>query len=99
MKLALQTTVQWIKNDWHSNPWRLAGETWNCVATLTAAIIFAITAPNVPFLWTYPIWLSGTILMIFCGISRGSMGIVVLSVCMTIIDLSGYIRLLLETFN
>jgi hypothetical protein len=99
MKLALQTTVQWIKNDWHSNPWRLACETWNCVATLTAAIIFALTAPNVPFLWTYPIWLSGTILMIFCGISRGSMGIVVLSICMTIIDLSGYIRLLLETFR
>jgi hypothetical protein len=39
------------------------------------------------------------VLMIFCGISRGSMGIVVLSVCMTIIDLSGYVRLLLETFN
>jgi hypothetical protein len=34
--------------------------------------------------------------MIFCGISRGSFGMVVMSVVMTIIDTFGYIRFLLQ---
>ena len=88
--------IDWVKADWHSNPWRLSAENYNAVTALATAIIFAIMAPNVPYNITYPLWLSGTFLMIFCGISRGSFGMVVMSIVMTIIDAYGYARLLLQ---
>ena len=91
-----KTAVKWIKADWEANPWRLAAETYNAFTALATAVIFAVLAPNVPYEITYPLWLSGTTLMIFCGLSRGSFGMVVMSVVMTIIDTYGYIRFLLQ---
>jgi hypothetical protein len=93
----LNTTMEWVKRDWTENPWRLAAETYNAFTALATAIIFALMAPNVPYEITYPLWLSGTFLMIFCGISRGSVGIVTMSVVMTIIDAFGYVRFLFFT--
>ena len=92
----IETTIALIKKDWHENPWRLSAETYNAFTALATALIFAFMAPNVPYMVTYPLWLSGTILMIFCGISRGSFGMVVMSVTMTIIDAYGYARLLMS---
>jgi hypothetical protein len=92
----INNTLEWIKQDWRSNPWRLSAETYNAFTALATAIIFATMAPNVPYLITYPLWLSGTFLMIFCGISRGSVGMVTMSVVMTIIDAVGYARLLMS---
>lgn len=97
MKIILKTSVDWIKSDWESNPWRLSAEIYNAFTALATAIIFAQMAPNVPYEITYPLWLSGTFLMVFCGYSRGSLGIVVMSVVMTIIDIYGYIRFLFFT--
>jgi hypothetical protein len=91
-----QTAVEWISADWKANPWRLMAETYNALTALTTAIIFATMAPHVPYGITYPLWLSGTFLMIFCGLSRGSFGMVVMSVIMTIIDTYGYVRFLLQ---
>lgn len=92
----IQDVKSWIKADWTANPWRLTAETYNAFTALSTAVIFAIMAPNVPYEITYPLWLTGTFLMIFCGISRGSFGMVVMSVVMTIIDTYGYIRFLLQ---
>ena len=91
-----KSAKEWIKADWHANPWRLAAETYNAFTALATAIIFALMAPNVPYEVTYPLWLSGTTLMIFCGISRGSFGMVTMSVMMTVIDTYGYARFLLQ---
>jgi hypothetical protein len=88
---------QFVRNDFASHPWRFAAETWNWISGLIAAVIFAITAPNVPFLITYPVWLSGTILNIFCARSRGSFGVMMMAVSMTIIDIYGFTRVLLQS--
>lgn len=87
---------QFIRRDFHSHPWRFVAETWNWISCIIAAVIFAVTVPNVPFLWTYPIWLSGTILNIFCARSRGSFGTMMMAISMTIIDICGLTRLLLS---
>lgn len=94
--LAWRKTRNYIQQDWHSNPWRLMGETYNAVTALATALIFAFMAPHVPYGVTYPLWLSGTTIMIFCGMSRGSFGIVSMSITMTIIDTVGYARFLLN---
>ena len=100
MLLQIQTQInnakEWIIADWHANPWRLAAETWNWISCLIAASIFALTAPNVPFMITYPVWLSGTILNIFCAYSRNSFGTLMMAISMTIIDVYGFIRLILQ---
>lgn len=93
---ALHRTHDYIQRDWHSNPWRLMGETYNAITALATAVIFAFMAPNVPYEITYPLWLSGTTIMIFCGMSRNSFGIVSMSIVMTIIDTVGYARFLLN---
>ena len=89
-------TKQYIQADWTSNPWRLMGETYNAITALATALIFAFMAPDVPYGITYPLWLSGTVIMIFCGMSRNSFGIVSMSIVMTIIDTVGYARFLLD---
>ena len=87
--------LAWIREDFRAHPARFIAETYNAFTALATAIIFALMAPNVPYSVTYPLWLSGTILMIFCGISRKSTGIVVMSTMMTVIDAFGYARFLL----
>lgn len=87
---------EYILTDWHSNPWRLLGETYNAITALATALIFAFMAPNVPYGITYPLWLSGTTIMVFCGLSRNSFGIVSMSMTMTVIDTVGYARFLLN---
>lgn len=96
MSRAWQATKQYVSEDWRSNPWRLAGETYNAVTALATAVIFATMVPHVPYGITYPLWLSGTVIMIFCGVSRGSVGIVSMSVILTVIDTVGYVRFLLN---
>ena len=96
MNSVIANISNWVKSDWNENPWRLIAETYNGCTALTTAIIFALMAPNVPYGITYPLWLSGTFLMIFCGLSRGSVGLVAMSVVMTVIDTFGYIRFLLQ---
>lgn len=91
----LKSALEYIRQDWASHPWRFLAETYNAFTALATAVIFALLAPNVPYGITYPLWLSGTALMILCGISRRSTGIVVMSVLMTIIDVIGYARFLL----
>jgi hypothetical protein len=91
-----QNIKEWVKADWEANPWRLAAETWNWISCLIAATIFALTAPDVPFMITYPIWLSGTILNIFCAYSRNSFGTLMMAISMTIIDVYGFVRLILQ---
>lgn len=92
---ALLRAWGWICEDFRDHPWRFLAETYNAFTALSTALIFAFMAPHVPYGVTYPLWLSGTILMIFCGISRRSTGIVVMSTVMTLIDTFGYIRFLL----
>ena len=95
MQLVKQTK-QFFREDWQSNPFRLCAEIYNAFTALATALIFAFMAPNVPYGITYPLWLSGTALMIYCGWSRGSVGVVVMSVVMTIIDVVGYARFPLD---
>jgi hypothetical protein len=96
LKTKFAETLAWIKSDFRSHPWRLAGETYNWGASCVTAIWFAATVPNPPFLILYPLWLTGIAIMIACAYSRGSFGMTMLYSSMACIDLVGYLRLLLK---
>jgi hypothetical protein len=92
----LRNTIKWAQTDFKTNPWRLAGEFYGCTITISTAIIFAFTVPHVPFLFVYPMWITGVIVLMFCAISRGSVGLTLLNLSMLIFDVIGYARLLLN---
>lgn len=96
LKSMIQDSVRFVKEDWASNPWRFVGETWNAISALLCAAIMAWAAPDVNkvLMVTYPLWLSGTIINVFCSRSRGSFGTFAMAVSMTIIDLWGFFNLL-----
>ena len=96
LKTKLKDSLNWIKQDFHSNPWRLLGETYNWITSCVTAIWFAATVPNPPFLILYPIWLTGIAIMIACAHSRGSFGMTMLYSSLGCIDLVGFLRLLLK---
>ena len=98
MKEKLKELLVFIKADWNSHPWRLAGECYNWFVSVVTAVIFAVTVPNVPLLMLYPLWLSGLIIMCFCARSRGSFGLLMGCLSMTVIDIIGYARLLYLTY-
>jgi len=98
MKEKFTELAGFIKADWQSHPWRLTGECYNWFVSVVTAVIFAVTVPNVPLLMLYPLWLSGLIIMCFCARSRGSFGLLMGCVSMTVIDIIGYARLLYLTY-
>jgi hypothetical protein len=98
MKNQFITLWTWIRQDFASNPWRVAGECYNWMVSVLTAIIFAATVPNPPLLLLYPLWLSGLIIMCFCARSRGSFGLFMGCISMAVIDIIGYVRLLVITF-
>ena len=89
----------YIKEDWKAHPTRLVAEIYNWSVSAIGSLIFAITVPNPPFMVLYPLWLSGIFLMIFCVYSRGSVGLVALYTTLFLIDGTGYLKLILQSFQ
>jgi len=88
-------TINWIKKDYHSHPIRLLGESYGCAVTILTATIFAFTVPIPPMHLLYPLWITAVFILMLCAKSRGSFGLVLLNLSMLILDIFGYVRLLL----
>jgi len=93
MKL-FESTMQYIKKDWETNPVRLILEFVNWIGNVIIAIIIAATVPHTPFLILYPIWFLCTGISIFSAVSRGSTGLLLASVSLLLIDIVGAYRLI-----
>lgn len=94
MKLDWQTTADFIREDWQSNPLRLILETVCWALNFVVAMIFTLTVPNVPLHTVYPIFFVALAISIYSAVSRGSFGLLLTSVTMFLIDAVGYYRLL-----
>jgi hypothetical protein len=94
MKTNYHKTIQFIKQDWRSNPVRLCFETINWLLNLTIASIVSFTVPNTNWFLIYPIIFCAISISIYSSISRGSFGILLTSSTLLIIDVIGYWRLL-----
>lgn len=89
-------TLKFLRDDWKSDPLRLTLETVNWALNLAIALIFAITIPNVPLIVVYPIFFAALSISIYSAISRGSFGLLITSITLYIIDVVGFIRLLMS---
>ena len=94
MRIDWHETVNFIKQDWQSNPLRLILETINWLLNLTIGLIFAFTVPDVPLLLCYSLFLISISTSIYTSISRGSFGLLATSLTIFTIDLVTWIKLL-----
>ena len=89
------TTLQWIKDDWKSNPFRFCIEVLAWAVSIGCSITMALTVPNPPLLILYPFWISGCAMYAWAAYTRQSFGMLANYLLLTTIDSFGLIRMLM----
>jgi hypothetical protein len=90
----LKPTLDWIKDDFKSNPIRFAIELLAWAISIGCSITMASTVPNPPLLTLYPIWILGCSLYAWAAWTRKSFGMLANYLLLTTIDTIGLIRML-----
>ena len=91
----LNTTFDWIKNDWYSNRTRFIVELLAWAVSIGCSITMALTVPNPPLLILYPIWISGCAMYAWAAYTRKSFGMLANYILLTTIDTIGLIRMVI----
>ena len=87
-------TLKWIKDDYRTYPFRFAIELFAWAISIGCSITMAITVPNPPLLFLYPVWISGCALYAWAAFSRKSFGILANYLLLVAIDSIGLMRML-----
>jgi hypothetical protein len=85
----------WIKNDWRSNRIRFIVELLAWGISISCSITMALTVPNPPLLFLYPVWITGCALYAWASFSRKSFGMLANYFLLVTIDFIGLTRMLL----
>jgi hypothetical protein len=88
-------TLQWIKDDYRSNPTRFAVELFAWVISIGCSITMAVTVPHPPLPILYPIWISGCALYAWSAYTRKSFGMLANYLLLVTIDFIGLFRMIL----
>ncbi len=87
-------TLEWIKDDWHSNPFRFMVEVIAWAISIGCSVTMALTVPNPPLLILYPIWIAGCAMYAWAAYTRKSFGMLANYLLLVTIDTVGLIRML-----
>ena len=87
-------TIDWIKHDLDSHPFRFCIELLAWAISIGCSITMALTVPNPPLLALYPIWIIGCSLYAWAAFTRKSFGMLANYLLLTAIDTIGLIRML-----
>ena len=89
-------TVEWIKDDFNSHPFRFGVELLAWVISIGNSIVMALTVPNPPLMVLYPIWIFGCALYGWAAWTRKSFGMLANYLLLTTIDSVGLIRMIIN---
>jgi hypothetical protein len=89
----LKPTFDWIRTDWNSNKYRFSVELFAWLISISCAITMALTVPNPPLLYLYPVWIAGCTLYALCAYSRRSFGMLLNYMVLVMIDIVGLLRM------
>jgi hypothetical protein len=95
LKANYHKTIKFIQHDWNSNPFRLTMETINWALNIVIASAVSFTVPDTNWLIVYPLFFTALGISIYSAISRGSFGILITSITILLIDIVGYIRIIM----
>lgn len=86
-------TFAWIKDDWKSNRLRFCVELLAWAISIGCSITMALTVPNPPLLYLYPVWISGCAMYAWAAYTRKSFGMLANYILLTTIDTIGLVRM------
>ena len=87
-------TVDWIKDDYTTHPFRFIVELLAWAISIGCSITMAVTVPNPPLLALYPVWIAGCAMYAWAAYTRKSFGMLANYILLTTIDSIGLIRML-----
>lgn len=88
-------TFDWIRDDYTSHPFRFVIELLAWILSIGCSLTMAVTVPNPPLVYLYPVWISGCAMYAWAAYSRRSFGMLANYVLLTTIDLIGLFRMVL----
>jgi hypothetical protein len=88
-------TIEWIRDDWNSSPFRFCVELLAWAISIGCAIAMAVTVPNPPLLTLYPIWILGCSMYAWAAYTRKSFGMLANYLLLVSIDSVGLTRMLI----
>jgi hypothetical protein len=91
----LRPTFDWIKDDFASNRFRFCVELLAWAISIGCSITMALTVPNPPLLYLYPIWIVGCGLYAWAAWTRKSFGMLANYMLLVTIDSVGLLRMVL----
>lgn len=94
MNEIFRPTIEWIKDDYRTHPFRFFVELLAWATSLSCSIGMAITVPNPPLIYLYPAWVSGCAMYAWAAWSRKSFGMLANYVLLTTIDTIALIRMI-----
>ena len=95
MKISVfKPTIEWIQNDWRSNPFRFNVELMAWAISIGCSITMAVTVPTPPLLILYPIWITGCAMYSWAAWTRRSFGMLANYLLLVTIDSIGLARML-----
>jgi hypothetical protein len=89
-------TLEWIRDDYRSNPFRFTVELLAWLVSIGCSITMAITVPNPPLIYLYPVWISGCAMYAWAAYTRRSFGMLANYILLTSIDTIGLIRMIAQ---
>ena len=84
----------WIREDYQTHPFRFSVEVLAWAISVGCSLTMAITVPNPPLLYMYPIWITGCALYAWASYTRRSFGMLANYILLVSIDTVGLIRML-----
>ena len=91
----LHGIFEWIRSDLASYPVRFIIELIAWAISIGCSITMAVTAPNPPLLYMYPVWITGCVLYGWSAYTRRSFGMIANYALLVGIDMVGLVRILM----
>jgi hypothetical protein len=92
----LKPTIDWIRDDYDTHPFRFFIELLAWAVSIGCSITMALTVPNPPLLALYPVWISGCAMYAWAAYTRKSFGMLANYILLTTIDTFGLIRMIIN---
>lgn len=89
----LKPTLDWINDDFRSNPVRFLIELFAWIISIGCSITMAVTVPNPPLIFLYPVWIIGCSMYAWAAYSRRSFGMLANYMLLVGIDSVGLVRM------
>jgi hypothetical protein len=89
-------TLDWIKDDYTTHPFRFCVELLAWAISIGCSITMAVTVPSPPLPILYPIWISGCSMYAWASYTRKSFGMLANYILLVSIDSVGLIRMMIN---